>query len=269
MSMRKNTGFPHPSQSPESTLPRSLPELNPPLIEYMSHHTFHLSLSSNAKTGKIYVSTTSGDTCPAACPFRHDNAGGCYAGSGPLALHWRKVSNGERGGNLESFAAQIRAIPEGSLWRHNQAGDLPGEGDAIDTHALAAIVEANRGRRGFTYTHKPVLGSGAQETSNRDAIANANANGFTVNLSGNTLSHADQLASLGIAPVCVVLPSDAPDTSYTPDGRKVIVCPAQQREGITCATCQLCQRGKRTVIVGFRAHGTSHRKASNVARGEG
>jgi hypothetical protein len=236
------------------------------------NHTFHLSLSSNQKTGRIYVSTTSGDTCPVACPFRHDNAGGCYAGSGPLALHWRKVTAGERGGNLESFTAQIRAIPEGSLWRHNQAGDLPGEGDAIDAHALAAIVEANKGRRGFTYSHKPVIKVAFDNLvtlKNRIAIDNANKNGFTINLSGNNLAHADQLAELEIAPVTVVLPSDAPDKLETPAGRRVIVCPAQTREGITCATCQLCQRGKRTVIVGFRAHGTSHRKASNVARGEG
>jgi hypothetical protein len=182
------------------------------------------------------------------------------------------VSNGERGGNLEAFAAQIRAIPEGSLWRHNQAGDLPGEGDAIDTHALAAIVEANKGRRGFTYSHKPVIKVAFDNLvtlKNRIAIDNANKNGFTINLSGNNLAHADQLAELEIAPVTVVLPSDAPDKLETPAGRRVIVCPAQTREGITCATCQLCQRGKRTVIVGFRAHGTSHRKASNVARGEG
>ena len=233
------------------------------------NHTFHISLSSNAKTGKIYVSTTSGDTCPPACPFRHNNAGGCYAGSGPLALHWRKVTSGERGGNLSAFTDQIRKIPEGSLWRHNQAGDLPGEGDVIDTHALAAIVEANKGRRGFTYTHKPLIGSGKQETANRDAIAAANRDGFTVNLSGNSLAHADQLAALVVAPVVVVLPSDAAATSHTPEGRKVIVCPAQQKEGITCATCQLCQRGSRSVIIGFRAHGTSHKKATAVARGEG
>ena len=232
------------------------------------NHTFHISLSSNAKTGKIYVSTTSGDTCPSECPFRHDNYGGCYAGSGPLALHWRKVTAGERGGNLSAFTDQIRKIPEGSLWRHNQAGDLPGEGNAIDSHALAAIVEANKGRRGFTYTHKPLIGSGKRETANRDAIAAANQNGFTVNLSGNSLAHADQLAALGVAPVVVVLPSDAAATSHTPEGRKVIVCPAQQKDGITCATCQLCQRVSRSVIVGFLAHGTSHKKATAVARGE-
>ena len=50
--------------------------------------------SGNAKTGPIPVTTTERASCPTTCPF-YDK--GCYAKSGPLALHWRKVSDGERG----------------------------------------------------------------------------------------------------------------------------------------------------------------------------
>ena len=50
--------------------------------------------SRNGKTGPIPVSTTSGDTCPNACPLK---GSGCYAKSGPLGMHWQKVSSGARG----------------------------------------------------------------------------------------------------------------------------------------------------------------------------
>jgi len=69
------------------------------------------------------------------------------------------------------------------LWRHNEAGDLPGEGDDIDVPKLRALVQANRGKRGFTYTHKPVL----DNPQNAVAIKCANQNGFTVNLSADSI----------------------------------------------------------------------------------
>jgi len=58
--------------------------------------------------------------------------------------------------------------------------------------------------------------------------------------------------------VVVVLPSTQNQNTVTPKGRRVVVCPATQREDVSCATCQLCQR-QRDVIVGFPAHGTKRR----------
>jgi len=221
----------------------------------------HLSpVSSNVKTGPIPVTTSSAETCPDACPLK---AGGCYAKSGPLAMHWSKVTNGERGNSLDLLAKQIRAFPRGQVWRHNQAGDLPGVGDDINSTDLQKIVEANKGRRGFTYTHKPC----EENESNREAVKSANANGFTINLSANNLSHADRLADLQAGPVVTIVPQGTANTFYTPQGRKGIVCPAQQRDDITCANCQLCQRSARSVIIGFIAHGTSKKKADAIAQG--
>jgi len=225
---------------------------------------FHLTLKSgNEKTGPIPVTTSSSSTCPAACPLK---AGGCYANGGKLAIHWNKVTRGERGGFLSSLVRQIQSFPVGQVWRHNQAGDLPGRGDDIDSKALLRLVRANAGRRGFTYTHKPCEGHGSMETHNRAAVRHANHNGFTVNLSGNSLAHADRLADLQAGPVVAVVPEDAPATLTTPAGRKAIVCPAQQRDDITCANCQLCQRANRSVIIAFRAHGASKRKAEAIAK---
>jgi hypothetical protein len=240
----------------------------------MSYHVHLTPKSKNAKTGPIPVSTTTALTCPGTCPFNHQNAGGCYAESGPLALHWRKVTAGERGMGLSTFAEQIAALPAGQLWRHNQAGDLPGDGDRIDSEAFGQITGANRGRRGFTYTHYPIrVEDGAKDAEtayhNRVQIIAANVAGFTVNLSANNVEHADQLADAvgDAAPVVTVLPStvEGPEHIETPAGRRVVVCPATYRDDVSCASCGLCQRSRNRAIVGFPAHGASKRKADRTA----
>lgn len=215
--------------------------------------------SSNAKTGPIPVSTSANESCPTSCPL---SAGGCYAKGGPLAIHWRKVSEGRAGVPFDQFLEQIEALPKGQLWRHNQAGDLPGTGDAIDSKLLTDLVISNMGRKGFTYTHKP-----PHVAENASAIAFANRNGFTVNLSADDLAEADALAELEIAPVVTLLPAEQMTNTKTPAGRTVVVCPAVTHEGVTCSSCGLCARADRPTIVGFPAHGSSHRKASRIAGG--
>jgi len=226
----------------------------------------HLSLkSSNAKTGGIPVSTSAKSTCPPACPF---SGAGCYAESGPLALHWSKVSRGERGDNWRTFLSRIRSLPESQLWRHNQAGDLPGNGNRIDSVKLIALAMASEGKRGFTYTHKPVIQTqgvpASVVSSNRRAVKQALSKGFTINLSGNSLAHADRLAETGL-PVATVVPPGSPARFTTPAGNRVVVCPAQRTETINCATCRLCAKADRGFIVGFVPHGTGAKKVSTVA----
>ena len=208
----------------------------------------HLTLkSANVKTGPIPVSTTAKQSCPTDCAMR----AGCYASSGPLALHWSAVSNGTRGTDWATFTGQIAALPDGQLWRHNQAGDLPGDGTTVDPIRLGQLVAANIGRRGFTYSHY-------RDGASLSWIKTANEHGFTVNLSANDLTDADALAETGAGPVVVVLPSTQTENTTTPAGRRVVVCPATQRDDVSCATCQLCQR-QRPAIVGFPAHGTKKR----------
>lgn len=220
----------------------------------------HLTLkSANTKTGPIPVSTSSAGTCPDACPFK---ASGCYAKSGPLAIHWSKVTAGLRGLEWTEFLNTVRSFADGQLWRHNQAGDLPGAGDKIDGKALAQLAKANKGKRGFTYTHKPAL-TGQHAKQNLRAIRAANKAGFAINLSANSVAHADELATLGL-PVAAVVPQSSPDRFSTPAGNRVIVCPAQRVAGISCNTCRLCAKGDRGFIVGFRPHGTGARKVEAI-----
>jgi hypothetical protein len=191
-----------------------------------------------------------------------------------LGMIWRALSAtkpGEKFRNGASmvqsltwaqFVAKVAAMPRGKFWRHDQAGDLPGKGNKIDRKALSALVKANAGARGFTYTHKPLT------ADNAAAIREANARGFTINVSANNLAHADTLAAANVGPIVVVLPNTIHGHTKglaTPQGRPVTVCPATYRDDVTCASCQLCQRQSRKAIVGFPAHGAQQRAATAIA----
>lgn len=214
-------------------------------------YTVHLTpRSKNRKTGPIPVSVTDMKSCPTSCP--HMDAG-CYAGYGKAGWLWSTVA--ERGIPWRLFCLMISELPKGTLWRHNEAGDLPGVGDALDLDALDMLVSANQGRRGFCFSHKPL-----REPKERRAVARAVRKGFMINLSADNLAHADELADLGIAPVAVILPSETAAATRTPAGRKVVVCPAVT-SGLTCATCGLCAKDRKA-LVGFPAHGQAKRLVS-------
>jgi hypothetical protein len=124
-------------------------------------HYYHLTRqSSNKKTGKMAVSTTSWESCSPSCPLADS---GCYAKSGPLRLHADKVTAGPnidkpRGIDLFSFCESIKSLPDGSLFRHNQSGDLPHTDGLINAHALELITDAcaERSLVAWTYTHHKV-----------------------------------------------------------------------------------------------------------------
>jgi len=185
---------------------------------------------------------------------------GCYASAGfHTNLHWNKVTSGERGTPLAGLCETIRKLPEGQVWRHNVAGDLMGDRETIDAPALWSLAHANTGRRGFTYTHyKP-------EGANLEAIEGANRAGFTVNISANSPSEAVAIQSRTTAPVVTIVPSDYWTTSNKVGD--IVRCPAEYKDDVTCASCQLCQRAERAVIVGFTVHGTQAEQADVIARG--
>jgi len=220
----------------------------------MTAQIYHFTrTSSNAKTGSIPVTTSSANTCPSYCPLKGN---GCYAEYGPLAMHWRQVNDGRRGGTLDELCAQIKKLPKRQLWRWAQAGDLPGDGTHIDAAALQQVTEANTGRNGFGYTHYDPT-----DAHNAAAITAANDAGFTINLSAASLERADELAALGIAPVACVLPAGTTKPLKTPQGRHVSVCPATVRDDVTCASCGICAVPGHKAIVGFPAHGSGAKKA--------
>lgn len=216
--------------------------------------------SRNKKTGAIPVTTTEHKSCPKACPLKNN---GCYADGGPLAIVWNEITDKPGIGKTWSqLCATIKAMPAGQLWRHNQAGDLPHKKQVIDNIKLEKLVAANRGLKGFTYTHHDMT-----IYENREQVKKANEQGFAINLSANNLRQADEYKALNIGPVVVVVPINQVENIRTPVGHKVTICPAaiDATDTISCKTCKLCQVVNRETIIGFPAHGASKRKAENIA----
>lgn len=223
----------------------------------------HLTaVSSNKKTGPIPVSTTEEKSCPTTCPLFGN---GCYANAGPLGLHWRKVSSGERGlSSWGEFCDTIAKLPKRQLWRHNQAGDLPHHDGVIDMDKVLDLVIANSGRRGFTYTHHDMT-----DAHNRAVVSVANRRGFTVNVSANNVDEAVKFKQETAAPVVSIVPPEfwGDDKVVKRDGVAFVRCPAEYDKSVSCATCAACAVPDRKSVIGFTVHGTSKKKAAIIARG--
>jgi hypothetical protein len=205
----------------------------------------------NSKTGVMLTTRSPRNTCPDDCGLKSN---GCYAENAPIVWHWEKQEKSE-----QFMLDAIRRVPKGHLWRHNEAGDFVSNGGLIDEIHLAKIVDANRNKKGFTYTHHRL------NNHNKKLIKEANENGFTINLSADNADIADRCLGLAIAPVCVLLPLGTSNVSYTPAGHKVVACPAEKSKKVTCASCGLCQKADRDYIIGFRAHGTKKKQANQIA----
>ncbi len=229
--------------------------------------------SANDKTGPMPVSMSHMDTCPPSCALR----GACYA-KGRMMVNWLKLTDGNlrSGEPFSDFLRSVKALPATvKVWRHNQAGDLPGAHNRLNRRQCTALAAANSAggynRGGFTFTHYPVIGDAATARTlahNREVIAAVNRAGFAVNLSADTVDQVDPMLALGIAPVTVLLPRDATKGLRTAGGARVTVCPAaRSNHGVNCLDCKLCQRIGRKVVIGFPAHGARIRMADTVARG--
>lgn len=214
-------------------------------------------VSSNSKTGPIPVTMTSSDSCPTACPLQGNN--GCYASYGMVGLHWRKTDKGEHVTDWKGLCDNVKALPKGQLWRMNVAGDLPHDDQAIDAFKVHHLVSANRGKKGFTYTHHDM-----RVQDNINVVQYANMQGFTVNLSANNLEHADELKALNCGPVVTIVPADYPKSGITPAGHSVVLCPATYRDDIQCSNCGICAVSDRKAIIAFPVHGSGKNKAHKV-----
>ena len=208
--------------------------------------------SSNRKTGPIPVVYSARETCPSSCPhYRQD----CYAEDFYTRMTWDKIP--QRGIGLSELLQQIKSIKPGAFWRFNIGGDLPGVDEKIDWPTLKKIISANKGKLGFTYTHK-------KNPKYFDKYRQSINQGFIINLSADDAGEADTLADSGLPVTCIV-PMDTPTKSFTPSGRLIAICPAQVKD-TTCLDCQLCAKPNRAVIVGFRAHGTRKKITDAKAR---
>lgn len=215
---------------------------------------FHLTKNgNNSKVGHgVALTTNSRATCSPSCVFFRN---GCYADGAPLRFHWDSVSRGERGKPWREHLADLAALPAGSKLRIHQAGDLPHTAGRISRRYAQALALAVKQLKAWTYSHHKLT------PSNLQLLRYLNRQGLTVNASTETESAADAAVAAGLPAVLTVDSAETRAQWNTAAGNRVIVCPAQRRDNVTCADCMLCHKRGRRVVVAFIAHGVSKRKA--------
>jgi hypothetical protein len=203
--------------------------------------------SGNIKTGEIFVLSTSSNSCPTTCAFYE----ACYAASGNSRMHWQYTDR-QLAQGADWALAMIRQFKKGELWRLNETGDLPHDNGTIDAEFVAKLANAQKGMRGFTYTHHVL------SPENIATLQSAKRDGFTVNVSCETMAQADRALALGLPAVIVLPRGKVAKGATTPGGNPIRQCPATlEGSAIQCETCGICQRPDRKTIVGFPAHGAS------------
>ena len=218
---------------------------------------FHfVKKSGNKKTGFMPVTYNSRLSCPNSCIFRNN---GCYADNYHTALNWDKVTSGQRGGTFKELLNNIKALKPGTIWRACVAGDIPSnnKGEISRTY-IKGITEANKGLKGYTYTHNRLdIGE------NISLLKTANKKGFTVNISTETEAAADNAILNSLPAVMVVKSTETRLSWFTKNKNKILVCPAQTN-GVNCIDCQLCQHRPKQLIIAFKAHGNQTKKIDKI-----
>lgn len=209
------------------------------------------SLSAgNSKTGAMLLVRSPRSTCPESCGLKGN---GCYAENFPLALHWLKQE--QTGVDFATVLYAVRTLPKKALWRLFEAGDFEPSSEnpeLISSQQVVSLLAANKGKRGFGYTHYPVL-------PNLEVLQLMNASGLTINASADTFEQVKLYQSLGL-PTTLLVAENFPKDSVV-EGVHIVVCPNQSTPSKpTCLQCQMCQEPDRDYVIGFRAHGTKKRK---------
>ena len=215
--------------------------------------------SGNTKTGIMPVTYNSAATCPDSCIFKNN---GCYASQGYYTrMNWDKVTAGIRGGSFKELLNKIKALPASTLWRAHIAGDIPAnERGEVSEVYINKVSEANKGRRGYTYTHHDL-----NIKNNSKLFKKANNKNFIINVSCESEQQADTAVNVHKLPAVMVVKSTEQRKAWTTaGGNRVIICPAQSA-GRSCVDCRLCaDRPSPRLIIAFLAHGNAAKKINQI-----
>jgi hypothetical protein len=148
------------------------------------------------------------------------------------------------------------ATRQAQYLRDRVVGDVVAPDGGIDYGYIEDVAWAARdaGLIPFGYTH-------AWSRMDRDGVARIAAAGYTMNASCETEADVRRAVDLGM-PATIV--SDDLEEGAMIAGKRVVTCPAQTRDNVTCATCGLCAKSQRAALVRFLIHGTARRKAGRA-----
>lgn len=216
--------------------------------------------SGNAKTGDIPVTYRPMTTCPTDCPFLPTgDIGGCY-GTGRIFGIASKYATPVI--PYDDLSAKLgKASRSARFLRDRVVGDvLDADGNVDMAYILAmAALGADHGLTVFGYSH-------AWRRFTPAEVAETAASGYVLNASCETREDVQAAIDLGMPAVIASDNVADGETFVTPDGktRRIVTCPAQTREGVSCASCGLCAKGDRAAVVRFQIHGTARNRAGRA-----
>jgi hypothetical protein len=206
--------------------------------------------SRNVKTGDVPtawvgLSKSAGLESCRGCPMAPRSVGGdgsCYSHSGSPAIAASSIRKAAARGVARDLTAALRESSRAArMVRYTAIGDggrvAPGVADKIVSTVKAA------GLAFVGYTHHW-----------REAQVATDWRGRLM-ASVGSLAEADEALAQGWRAAAVVS-VDHPARSVTPQGARVVVCPAQVSDGrVTCNDCRLCDASRPGPVIAFREHG--------------
>jgi hypothetical protein len=205
-----------------------------------------VEVTQNSKLGAVSCTSASQASCWQGCAFLNK---GCYAEHGFQAFTTKRL-NAAAAGPVEVAKQEAAAIDQLSGLRPlrlHVVGDCATPTAAKLVSTAAARHQAKAGQPVWTYTH-------TWRQVDRSAWR-----GVSVLASCERLEELEQAQARGYAQALVVKQSWGKQALQA-GPFKLIPCPAQTHEGVTCSSCKLCfrdqdLRDRRAVIV-FSAHGS-------------
>ncbi len=207
-----------------------------------------IEVSHNGKIGRTSATYATQASCPRSCPFFGN---GCYAEVAFVGITTRRLNAYASTLALspediaESEAREIAALTGKLPLRVHVVGDCTTDESARIVSSAMVAHTAKHGQFNWTYTH-----------AWRD-VRRESWQGASVLASVETADDARAANARGYATAIVV--SEHPSNKvYDLDGVKVLPCPGEVNDAVTCASCGLCGKDstlrERGLTIGFAAH---------------
>jgi hypothetical protein len=212
--------------------------------------------SGNIKIGEVSATYASQETCPSSCPFQ---GSGCYAESGPMAIHTKRLNTAAKGQSLQTLADNealaIRELSGVRPLRLHVVGDCTTDAGASTVSAAASEYRAKHGQSVWSYTH---AWRNVSRQSWRDV---------SVLASCETIADTKDAMAKGFGAAIVVEYHDTASAKVV-DGVRVIPCPQQTGKAANCLSCKLCMNADRLrdtgAVIAFATHGSGVKKANKA-----
>ena len=205
---------------------------------------------SNSKLGNVAATYSSIESsCPTDCSLK-DN--GCYAQMGFVGIHTSKLN--KKKATPKQVASEEAKLIKKAIKEEKNTKPLRIHvaGDCRTNEAAKMVSNATKewGHKVWSYTH-------AWKT-----VARSSWGTVSVLASVDNVNELKLARRKGYAPAIVVR-NFLSKKAYEFHGFKLIPCPNQTHENITCEKCKLCWNDKKlkslNAVIGFEAHGAKRK----------